>query len=244
MIISAISMGLVTSLIPHIIESYTKKDYVSSNKIFNQAISTMSVIALPLTIGIMILSDEVYRVFYGTSSYGGKILAISAVVSLAVGILSVMNTSLQGFKKFKLVIISTLIGLVTNAVLDIPMILLLNKLGITPYYGTSIATLIGASCSMIIILTYLKNNLNFKYKGLLKNLQKTIVPLLVMTIIVFLLDYLIGTPLNTLLIVLKLAILGIIGMIIYLVLMYKNKGLQDVFGEDQIISIMKKLKLK
>lgn len=244
MIISAISMGLVTSLIPHIIESYTKKDYVSSNKIFNQAISTMSVIALPLTIGIMILSDEVYRVFYGTSSYGGKILAISAVVSLAVGILSVMNTSLQGFKKFKLVIISTLIGLVTNAVLDIPMILLLNKLGITPYYGTSIATLIGASCSMIIILTYLKNNLNFKYKGLVKNLQKTIVPLLVMTITVFLLDYLIGTPLNTLLIILKLAILGIIGMIIYLVLMYKNKGLQDVFGEDQIISIMKKLKLK
>lgn len=244
MIISAISMGLITSLIPHIIESYTKKDYASSNNIFNQAISTMSVIALPLTIGIIILSNEVYQVFYGTSPYGGKILAISAVVSLVVGILSVMNTSLQGFKKFKLVIISTLTGLVINAILDIPMILLLNKLNITPYYGTSIATIIGATVSMIIILTHLKKNLNFKYKGLMKNLQKTIVPLSVMTIIVIILNNIIRTPSSTILIVLKIALLGIIGMIVYLLLMYKNNGLSQVFGDEQIQSIMKKLKLK
>ena len=244
MIISAVSMGLITSLIPHIIESYTKKDYSSSNKIFNQAISTMLVIALPLTIGIMILSDDVYKIFYGSSEYGGNILAISALVSLVVGVLGVINTSLQGFKKFKLVIISTLIGLSVNIILDIPMILLLNKIGINPYYGTSVATLIGASCSMIIVLTYLKRNLNFNYKGIIKNLRKTIIPILIMFAVVFLLNNLIGYPLNTLLTILKLAILGIIGMVVYLVLMYKNKGLQDVFGKNLIINIMKKLKLK
>lgn len=244
MIISAISMGLITSLIPHIIESYTKKDYTSSNNIFNQAISTITVIALPLTIGIIILSSDVYHVFYGASNYGGKILAVSAIVSLIIGILSVMNTALQGFKKFKLVITSTIIGLVINATLDIPMILLLNKLGLTPYYGTSIATLIGASVSMIIILTYLKKKLNFNYSSIIKNIGKTIIPLLAMSIVVITINYLIGNPKNTLLIVLKIALLGIIGITIYLFLMYKNKGLSSIFGEKQINKIARKLHLK
>ena len=124
----------------------------------------MLVVALPLTIGIIILSQDVYQIFYGTSKYGGDILAISAIVSLVIGIFSVMSTALQGFKKFKLVIISTLTGLVINTILDIPLILILNKLNLKPYFGTSIASIIGATISITIILVYLKKKLNFKYK--------------------------------------------------------------------------------
>ena len=166
MIISAISMGLATSLIPHLIESFTKKDYKSSNEIFNQAINTMLVIALPLTIGIMILSKETYYLFYGASTYGANILMMAAVVSLWVGVLVVMNTAIEGFKKFKLVIISTLIGLVTNTILDIPLILLFNKTGIRPYYGTMVATIIGATVSALIVLGYLIDHLGFNYKSI------------------------------------------------------------------------------
>lgn len=244
MIISAISMGLITSLIPHIIESYTKKDYQSSNKIFNQAISTMLLVAFPLVIGIMILSKDVYTIFYGTSPYGEKILAISAIVCIVISTLSVMNTALQGFKKFKLVIISTIVGLLLNALLDIPMILLLNKLNITPYYGTSIATIIGGLTSMTIILIYLKKKLKFKYKEILKNVSKTIIPLIIMTIIVILLNMLITTGTNKLLLITKIGIIGIIGMITYLLLMYKNKGLTQVFGEEQINHILKRIHIK
>lgn len=244
MIISAISMGLITSLIPHIIESYTKKDYKSSNKIFNQAISTMLVVALPLVIGIIILSKDVYTLFYGTSTYGGKILAISAIVCIVISTLSVMNTALQGFKNFKLVIISTIVGLLLNTILDIPLILLLNKLNLTPYYGTSIATIIGGLTSTTIILIYLKKKLNFQYKEILKNLKKTIIPLIVMTIIVIIINNLIQIQTNKLLLITKIGITGIIGMIIYLFIMYKNKGLTQTFGEEQIENILKKVHIK
>ncbi len=244
MIISAISMGLITSLIPHIIESYTKKDYESSNKIFNQAISTMLVVALPLVVGIIVLSKDVYNVFYGISEYGPKILIISTIVSIVISTLSVMNTALQGFKKFKLVIISTVIGLVVNAVLDIPMILLLDKLGLTPYFGTSIATIIGGITSMTIVLVFLKKRHSFKYFDIIKSIMKTIIPLVFMTIIVIILNNVLGSPSNKIFIIGKLGIIGIIGMIVYLTLMYKNKGLTEVFGEKQIDSILKKIHLK
>lgn len=244
MIISAISMGLITSLIPHIIESYTKKDYKSSNKIFNQAISTMLIIALPLTMGIIILAGDVYHIFYGSSPYGGKILAISGIVSLIIGILSVMNTALQGFKKFKLVIISTAIGLLINTILDIPMIILLNKIGLTPYIGTSISSIIGALTSIIIILIYLKKNFNFNYSSIRKIIAKTIVPLFIMSIVVFGLNIVMGTKESTIFTFIKVAVLAIIGLVVYLVLLYKNNGLNSIFGKDKIDNIMKKIHLK
>lgn len=244
MIITAISMGLITSIIPHIIENFTKKDFKGANKTFNQAINTMLVIALPLVIGISILSHEVYHIFYGQSSYGGNILALSVVSSLFLGVLSVTNTALQGFKKFKLVIISTAIGLITNATLDIPLILLLHKLGLTPYYGTIIATIIGASISGIINLIYLKTKVNFSYKEIINSLSKTIIPLIVMSITAIIISKVIGYPANTLLIIIKTGIIGIIGIIIYFVLLYKNKGLEETFGKDTIEHVMKKLHIK
>ena len=244
MIISAISMGLATSLIPHLIESFTKKDYKSSNEIFNQAINTMLVIALPLTIGIMILSKETYYLFYGASTYGANILMMAAVVSLWVGILVVMNTAIEGFKKFKLVIISTLIGLVTNTILDIPLILLFNKTGIRPYYGTMVATIIGATVSALIVLGYLKDHLGFNYKSIGKNIEKMIIPLLTMGIVVYLLSYLIGYKDSRIFILIKSTLLGIIGALIYFGIMYKNNGLNLVFGMSQVDAILKKFHLK
>ena len=243
MLISAISIGLATSLIPHIIESYTKKDYKKTNEIFNDAISTMLVITLPLSIGLMIFSKDVYYIFYGQSTYGPKIMIVSVIVSLWLSILSVMNTALQGFKKFKLVIISTIIGLVINTILDIPLILLLNKLNLTPYYGTMIATIIGATISALIILIYLKKEINFSYKRIRRNIKKILIPLLSMTIVALAFNYFTPYIENRIILIIKCAFIGTIGGLIYFIGLDKNNGLNQIFGKDQIIRIKKKLKL-
>lgn len=244
MIIMAIAMGLTTSLIPHIIEKYAKKEYAGSNKLFNQAVSTMIVISLPMVFGIIILSKDVYNIFYGTSLYGPNILIVSAIVNILWGTLSVINTSLQGFKKFKLVIINTLIGLVINAILDIPIILLLDKMNLTPYYGTLIATMIGTTTSITIALVYLKKKLNFKYMNILRNISKTFVPILAMSIVIFTINYFVGDASSRVISIIKVFLLAIIGALIYFAILYKNNGLYDIFGREQINNIMRRLHLK
>lgn len=244
MIIMAIAMGLTTSLIPHIIEKYAKKEYAGSNKLFNQAVSTMIVISLPMVFGIIILSKDVYNIFYGESLYGPNILIVSAIVNILWGTLSVINTSLQGFKKFKLVIINTLIGLVINAILDIPIILLLNKMNLTPYYGTLIATMIGTTTSITIALVYLKKKLNFKYMNILRNISKTFVPILAMSIVIFTINYFVGDASSRVISIIKVFLLAIIGALIYFAILYKNNGLYDIFGKEQINNIMRRLHLK
>ncbi len=244
MIIMAIAMGLTTSLIPHIIEKYAKKEYAGSNKLFNQAVSTMIVISLPMVFGIIILSKDVYNIFYGESLYGPNILIVAAIVNILWGTLSVINTSLQGFKKFKLVIINTLIGLIINAILDIPIILLLNKMNLTPYYGTLIATMIGTTTSITIALVYLKKKLNFKYMNILRNISKTFVPILAMSIVIFTINYFIGDASSRVISTIKVFCLAIIGALIYFAILYKNNGLYDIFGKEQINNIMRRLHLK
>jgi len=238
MIIMAIAMGLTTSLIPHIIEKYTKKEYKEANNIFNQAVSTMLVVALPMVIGIIILSQEVYTIFYGQSIYGGNILILSAILSLFAGTLSVMNTALQGFKKFKIVIINTVIGLGINTILDIPIILLLHKLGLTPYYGTMIATIIGTTTSIIIALTYLRKKYNFKYLPILENISKTCIPLILMTLVILPIKHFLPEFNNRIILILEVAAFGIIGALTYLITLYKNNGLYNTFGKDQVDRII------
>ena len=245
MIIMAISMGLATSLTPNIIEKYTKKDYKGSNKIFNQAINTMICASVPMTAGIIIFKDEIYNIFYGGSVYGGNILAISTIVSLIIGILTVANTSLQGFKKFKVVILGTITGLVINILLDIPLILLFNKIGILPYFGTSVATIIGALISLIIVMAYLKKVYNFKYNSILKSTSKVIFASFIMTVLIVCLNTIIDFKVvGRIALTIKVMIYGIIGTIVYATIMYYNNGLNEIFGKEVIDKILKKLHLK
>ena len=245
MILMAISMGLATSLTPHIIEKHTKKDYKSSNEIFNQAISSMICAGLPMAAGIIIFKDEIYNIFYGSSIYGGNILAISIIVTLVIGILTVANTSLQGFKKFKVVILGTITGLLINIILDIPLILLFNKIGIIPYFGTSVATIIGAMISLTIAMIYLKKVYKFKYKKIWHNLTKTLVATIIMTLLIVCLNQIINLELTgRIALTIKVMIYGIVGAGVYAIIMYFNNGFNEVFGKEIVDKVLKRIHLK
>ena len=97
---------------------------------------------------------------------------------------------------------------------------------------------------LIIILSYLKTELNFSYRGILISLSKTFVPLLVMSIVAIVIDKIVGYPTSTLLVIIKTGIIGIIGIVIYFTLLYTNKGLEETFGRETVDNIMKKLHIK
>lgn len=240
MIIVAISMGLTTSLIPHLINSYVKKDYKEVNKKLNQAISTMIAITVPMGIGLSFLANEVYSIFYGTNEYGSLILSYLAILNIFTGILSVLNTALQGVKKFKVIYLNSAVGLGINALLDIPLIVLFNKIGIYPFYGTITATIIGCIVSYFIVFHYLNKDFKFSYKPLFKIIKKMILPTI--SLIIFLLiSNFIPLPNNKIITILSLIIKVICGATVYLYLFNKNKGLEDVFGKEFLEKIENKI---
>ena len=82
-------------------------------------------------------------------------------------------------------------------------------------------------------------------KEILDILKKMIIPLIIMGVIVFVIEYYLKGIFNTRYTsIITCAICGIIGVIIYAVITYKNNLLYDVMGKDYVDNILKKLRLK
>lgn len=245
LIVNAITFGLTINIIPHMSANYVKKDYKAINSQFIKSIAMVIVIGLPMSIGISLLAEEVYYIFYGYSEYGAIILRFLPFSVMLGNVNMVVNTSLQSLDKFKTIYITTFAGLLTNAILDVPLMILCDKVGIYPYYGAIISTIIGSSLALFISLKRLKKDMKFKYKDLLTILKKSIVPLLSMSVIVFILERLI-TPFFTSRItsIITCTICAVVGAIVYGVLAYKNNLLYESLGKEYVDEILTKLRLK
>ena len=244
MLINALAIGLCTSIIPFIVEGYTKKDIKLVNSRFNQSINTILFVGIPLATFIIAFSKPVYYIFYGNSTYGGIILKMMAIVSIFFSLHMVVNMMLQGMKKYKIVYLNTFTGIIVNALLDIPMIFLLNKLGFHPYLGTLMATLIGQLVSLTIVFISLKREHKFEYIPILKNITKTILPTLATIIVILILKTFIKYNGGYIITIIKLGICGLISMGTYMLITYKNKSLENILGEDIINKVLSKLRIK
>lgn len=243
MIINALATGLCTSVIPFIVTSYTEKNYNELNRKFNQAINIILAVSIPLSIFIIIFSDEVYRIFYGPSIEGKYILCVMAVTSIFFSLQLVINMILQGMKNFKMVYINTVTGIVINIILDIPLILLLNKTPVPPYLGSLFATMIGLFISEMIVAIYLKKKYSFHYRNIISTLFKTIFGTAIMAIVVYLLkEYLFTTLVNRLLLIVELGLIGVLGVGIFLLIAYKTKLIDEVLGEGFLNRLLARFK--
>lgn len=243
-IIVAIAIALTTNIIPHVTSSFIKKDMKEVNRRFNQAISTMLLITIPMALMLLLLSNEGYFIFYGKSNYGPLILKVSAISHVFFGIWSVINTCLQSMRKFKVVYINSVAGLVSNAILDIPLILLFDKIGLPAYIATIVSTCIGYFISITIALVYLKKNMNFSYKISIETIKKMILPITCLFVPILLSKIFIKYDYSYFTSFVSLFIHGMYGVIIYLVISYKNGLLVDTLGRETINNILSKFHIK
>ena len=244
-IVIAVGTGVVSSLIPHISSSFIKGDMKDVESKVNKSLQIVLLICLPMVIGLSMLANPVWKIFYGNSTYGPSVYKMFSLVSIAVVLFTSTITCVQMLKDYKQVMITLVLGLLTNALLDVPLLLLFAKLNLPPYYGSILATLLGYSLSIIMSLVYLNKKHNISYKDTAGKLLRMFIPLVAMVLVLVLLSVLIPFNTNSRLISM-LYVLGFasIGGLVYIVLCLKNKVLSEVLGEDFINNILKKLHLK
>lgn len=233
MIVSSISMGMTVSLIPTIVSAFTLKKWDEVNNKLNQALQMIIMISLPMTVGIAMLSAPVWSVFYGIkSNFGPMILSITIFVTLIANVYMITSSTLQSLNKFKLVYKSAILGFVLNALLDVPIMLLFNKIGIPPFLGAGTASIIGYASASLYVLYILRKEHNLRYGKTFRLVCKLIVPILSMIAVVFLFMNII--PLNVdskVSCIIYIAVNAIVGALVYGILVYKNGVLNDVLGD-------------
>ena len=244
MVVNSIAMGLTVSLIPNIVEAFTLKKWDLVESRLNKALQIILVTCIPMVLGISLLATPIWSIFYGTEelTLGGLVLAIYIFVSLFFNLYMVTSSTLQSLNKFKAVYFTTLLGYITNALLDVPFMLLCNALGLEPFIGAILASVCGYSLSVFTALRVLKKEQKLKYGDTFKTLLKTLVPATVMVAVVLLLKM--AVPVNyasKASCILYIAVISIIGAIVYLAIAYKQGLLDKVFGREYLNKIIKKI---
>jgi O-antigen/teichoic acid export membrane protein len=242
MIITSLAMGMSTSLIPTMVTSWTAGDKADVNNKFNQALQLIIFVSVPMALGIMLLSEPIWGIFYGVNKIGSRILSLYVVAGLLLNVYMTTESALQGLNKFKLVYTTTIIGLGLKILLDVPFMLLLNKLNFYPYLGSIFATIVGYTVSILYSLTKLKKECNMKFMKTKTIALKVLVPTTAMVIVVlismYFIPYVLGNRLSS---VLYVAINALIGAVVYGGISIAMKIPYAILGKGNVNNYIKKI---
>ncbi len=241
-VVTSISLGLSASLIPNMVESFTLKKYEDLNHKFNKSMQIILFISLPMCIGISLLANAIWTIFYGANELGTSILAIAIFAPLFSNLYSVCNNTLQSMSKFKWVYISSITGIILNALLDVPFMLLFDFFHLPAYFGATIATITGFSVTVLITTLYLKREFNFNYQNTKKTFYKILVPLITMVAVVLLMKIFIPLDYNSRTsCVVYVFVIATVGAASYFIVSHKMGLIDEILGKNYLEKIKRKI---
>lgn len=146
------------TLVPMVTHAFVQGDRTSLNHQLNQMFQVLLFLTLPAALGISLLAEPTYTVFYGHDLLGAEILRIYAPVAVLFALFSVTAAVLQGINEQRWTILSLLTGLLVKLSLNIPMIKLFET------EGAIYATALGYMTAITINLIVIKYFSGYKYK--------------------------------------------------------------------------------
>ena len=138
------------TLVPNITRMYVERDRQGLNRELNQTFQVLLFITLPAVVGLSLLAEPVYTVFYGHDLYGTEVLRLYAPVAILFAFYSVTAAIMQGINEQRFTILSLLVGLLIKLALNIPLIQLMET------KGAILATALGYGAAIIINLIVIK----------------------------------------------------------------------------------------
>ena len=240
MIVLSVSTGVVVSLIPSLTKAMVEKDNSDMEKRINQALSIVLYLMVPMTVGISFLAKPIWNLFYGASIYGSSVLSYYIFVGLISGIFTVLITTVQVLKDYKMVLIALVSGLLIKIIFNTYLIKIFYNIGVAPYYGVISASILGYLVSSFICICVIGYRYNISFEKTVKHLIEVIVGIIIMVVVLFLLSLFIKLDYNNrLMSLLVVFIYSFIGAVTYLFYTYKTGTMKAVFG-DKLEKLFKK----
>ena len=240
MIVLSVSTGVIVSLIPNLTKSMVEKDNEKLEKNINQALSMVLYLMIPMSIGISFLAKPIWTLFYGSSTFGPSVLSYYIFVGLISGLFTVLITTVQVLKDYKVVFIALVSGLFVKVLFNTYLIKLFYNMGIAPYYGVITASILGYLVSIVICFYTLGHKYSISFENTIKNVFDVVIGVIIMWVVLFMMSFVI--PLsndNRIVSLLIVFVYSLVGAVIFLFYTYKTKTMKRVFG-DKLDKIFKK----
>jgi O-antigen/teichoic acid export membrane protein len=216
------------TLVPLITESFAVGDKNVLVRSVDQTFQILLFVTIPAAMGLSILAEPVYTLFYnGQSNIGTSVLMHYAPVAILFALYSVTAAILQGINEQRFTILSLLVGLLIKLSLNIPFIEKYHVL------GAVYATALGYGVSIIINLIIIKIFANYPFKMIIRRTILIGVFNVIMCVVVIVLYKgltIFLSPASKFQSFLIIVICGTVGALVYAALGLKSNLADRLFG--------------
>ncbi|WP_079510118.1 putative polysaccharide biosynthesis protein [Mesobacillus jeotgali] len=227
------------TLVPSITKAFTENDRKGMRRQLDQTFQVLMYLTVPAAIGISLLAEPMYTVFYAHDNLGTEVLTSYAPVAILFALFSVTAAILQGINEQRFTILSLLTGLLVKLTFNIPMIKLFET------QGAVISTAIGYLAAILINIYVIKKfarypmgfvarriTLILVFSGLMAGVTAAFYEMLVQFL----------SPASKFQSIVIIAISALVGAGVYFYLGLRTKLVDRLFG-DRVTRIKRKLRL-
>lgn len=245
MIVASIALGITVSLIPNIASSYVKKNWKGVSRKMNQALQALSLTTIPMAFGLSFLAAPVWVIFYGYNALSIDIFRLYILQAITFSFYTTLVNLIQTMNRTKLGMGILGGSFIAKYLLNVPIMKLCYSIGIPAYYGPIFTTLLTQSVSVLLILIIMRKDYQVAYRKTIVLTIKVLLITGVMLGILSIMNLFIPVVVQSRWMAILITILYAgVGAIIYFVLGYRHHVFQEVFGNDILERILRKIHLK
>jgi O-antigen/teichoic acid export membrane protein len=228
------------TLVPSVTASFVENNVKNLNHQLNQTFQVLLFLTLPAVLGLSLLAEPFYTVFYEHVPLGTEVLRTYAPVAILFALFSVTAAILQGINEQKFTILSLLVGLLIKLSLNIPLIKLMET------QGAIVATALGYSTAIVINLYVIRKFAGYPFRFVWRRSLLIIIFSIAMILaasISYWLLTLFLSPESKFQAIIIIGVCALVGAVIYAYLGFKSNLVYFLFG-DKAIRVKEKLRLR
>ena len=241
MILISVGVSIGSVGLPLLTENYVKGDLPAASRLVQDSITMLFLFLLPATVGVVMVGEPLYTVFYGKPDSLAMGLFVFAVLqSTILGLYMVLSPMLQAMFRNRKAVLYFVYGSIAKIVLQLPSIALFHS------YGPLISTTIGLIIPIVLMYREICQITGVHRKIILKRTILVSILTLVMFILVGFLQWMIGfvfQPNGRFWSFIYVALIGTIGGGLYGFMSLYTRLLDKVIGQAKADRLRARLKL-
>ena len=241
MILISVGVSIGSVGLPLLTENYVKGDLPAASRLVQDSITMLFLFLIPATVGVVMVGEPLYTVFYGKPDSLALGLFVFAVLqSTILGLYMVLSPMLQAMFRNRKAILYFFYGSIAKLVLQIPSIAIFHS------YGPLISTTIGLIIPIVLMYREICQITGVRRKIILKRTILITILTLVMFILVGFLQWIFGLvfhPTGRFWSFIYVALIATIGGGLYGVMSLYTRLLDKVIGQAKADQLRARLKL-
>ena len=241
MILISVGVSIGSVGLPLLTENYVKGDLPAASRLVQDSITMLFLFLLPATVGVVMVGEPLYTVFYGKPDSLALGLFVFAVLqSTILGLYMVLSPMLQAMFRNRKAVLYFIYGSLAKIVLQLPSIAIFHS------YGPLISTTIGLIISIVLMYREICQITGARQKIILKRTILVTILTLVMFILVGFLQWIFGLvfhPTGRFWCFIYVALIGTIGGGLYGIMSLYTRLLDKVIGKAKADQLRTRLKI-